>query len=64
MKSRKPITFYLDEHLALQFEMAILDPRLGKGRYGARSKILESLVRQWLADQAKKRKEIENTNVD
>jgi hypothetical protein len=43
---------YLPGTLAAQIELLLLDPMRGKSRYGARTYLIEQLLRVWLRDTA------------
>lgn len=56
-----PVTIYLPQSLYMQLELVTMDLSRGRGKYGVRSRLVESLIRQWLRSRAKK-KEVNNAN--
>lgn len=44
-------TLSLPEPLAAELELLMLDPMLGKPKVGARSALVEGLIREWIATQ-------------
>lgn len=48
--SSKPMKIYLDLETAVLLEIATMDPLTHKPRYGARSMLIERLVRKYLQE--------------
>lgn len=42
----KAVTYRIDESLAAQFELLLLDPVSGRGSYGLKSLIVETMLRR------------------
>ena len=50
----RPATWHLSlpGSLALQVEARLIDPMTGSVKWGARTQLMQSLLRKWLADQS------------
>ena len=49
---RADVKVSLSAPLAAELNLALIDPLTQRRKYGALSKLVEALLRQWLADQA------------
>lgn len=45
---KRRVSFYIDDKLALELEMILLDKAKGRSKYGLRTYLLERLIREWV----------------
>jgi len=55
-------TIHIDENVAARVDLLLLEPSRAKPKFGAWSKLCEKLLRQWVADQVVKPKEVGERN--
>jgi hypothetical protein len=48
---RRPELFQIDENLMDTVKLLLLDPMTGKPKYGAQSRLVERLLREWVSHQ-------------